>query len=199
MIGDYRIVGFLGAGGMGSVYHGVHTKIDRPAAIKVLSNPADGSTFKERFFNEARVQSSLQHPNIATLYDFQVSASGDDLFIVMEFVDGETLDAFIGRRHFAVEDALVTFRSICEAAKFMHENNVVHRDIKPQNIKISSKGVVKMLDFGIAKDAVSDGLTRVGGIVGTPNYLAPEQLIEPPASNCVKLGSPSSIGRPITS
>ena len=182
MIGDYRIVGFLGAGGMGSVYHGVHTKINRPAAIKVLSNPAIGSTFKERFFNEARVQSSLHHPNIATLYDFQESADRDELYIVMEFVDGETLDAFIVRRHFAVEDALVTFKSICEAVKFIHENNIVHRDIKPQNIKISSRGTVKMLDFGIAKDAVSNGLTRVGGIVGTPNYLAPEQLIGHPAS-----------------
>lgn len=182
MIGDYRIVGFLGAGGMGSVYHGVHTKINRPAAIKVLSNPAVGSTFKERFFNEARVQSSLHHPNIATLYDFQESRDRDELYIVMEFVDGETLDAYIVRRHFAVEDALLTFKSICEAVKFIHENNIVHRDIKPQNIKISSRGTVKMLDFGIAKDAVSDGLTRVGGIVGTPNYLAPEQLIGHPAS-----------------
>ncbi len=173
MIGDYRIVGFLGAGGMGSVYHGIHTKIDRPAAIKVLSSPAAGSTFKERFFNEARVQSSLHHPNIATLFDFQESPSRDELYIVMEYVDGETLDALIDRKYFAVEDALVTFKSICEAVKFIHENNIVHRDIKPQNIKISSKGTVKMLDFGIAKDAVSSGLTRVGGIVGTPNYLVP--------------------------
>jgi serine/threonine protein kinase len=182
MVGDYRIVGFLGAGGMGSVYQGIHTKLNRPAAIKVLSNPADGSTFKERFFNEARVQSSLHHPNIATLFDFQESADRNELYIVMEFVDGESLDAFIQRRHFAVEDALATFKSICEAVKFIHENNIVHRDIKPQNIKISSRGTVKMLDFGIAKDAVSNGLTRVGGIVGTPNYLAPEQLIGHPAS-----------------
>lgn len=182
MIGDYRIVGFLGAGGMGSVYHGIHTKIDRPAAIKVLSNPSDGSTFKQRFFNEARVQSSLHHPNIATLYDFQESADGNDLFIVMEYVDGDTLDVLIDQRRFAVEDALLTFKSICEAVKFIHENNIVHRDIKPQNIKVSSKGAVKMLDFGIAKDAVSDGLTRVGGIVGTPNYLAPEQLFGHSAS-----------------
>ncbi|MEQ1762880.1 MAG: serine/threonine-protein kinase [Pyrinomonadaceae bacterium] len=181
-IGDYRIVGFLGAGGMGSVYHGIHTKIDRPAAIKVLSDTTHGTTFKERFFNEARVQSSLHHPNIATLFDFQESADGNELFIAMEYVDGETLDALIERRSLAVEDALVTFKSICEAVKFIHENNIVHRDIKPQNIKISSKGVVKMLDFGIAKDAISDGLTRIGGIVGTPNYLAPEQLMGQPAS-----------------
>jgi serine/threonine protein kinase len=180
-IGDYQIVGFLGAGGMGSVYHGVHTKINRSAAIKILSNVASSSNFKERFFNEARLQSSLHHPNIATLYDFQ--ESGDLLFIVMEYVDGETLDALIGRRYFAVEDAVITFESICDAVAFIHSNNIVHRDIKPQNIKLASNGMVKLLDFGIAKGEISHGLTRVGGVIGTPNYLAPEQLSGQPATS----------------
>lgn len=173
-LGDYRIVGFLGAGGMGAVYHGVHNKIGRAAAIKVLSDVAGNTTFKERFFNEARLQSSLHHPNIATLYDFQ--ESGDLLYIVMEYVDGETLDPLISRKHFAVEDALRTFESICDAVSFIHTNNIVHRDIKPQNIKVASNGKVKLLDFGIAKGDLSKGLTRIGGIIGTPNYLAPEQL-----------------------
>ena len=179
-IGEYDIVGFLGAGGMGTVYHGVHAKINRSAAIKILSEVAINSTFKERFFNEARLQSSLHHPNIATLYDFQ--ESGDVLFIVMEYVDGETLDALISRRYFAVEDALVTFESICDAVAFIHSNDIVHRDIKPQNIKLASNGMVKLLDFGIAKGSVSHGLTRVGGVIGTPNYLAPEQLSGEPAT-----------------
>ncbi len=179
-IGEYDIVGFLGAGGMGSVYHGVHTKINRPAAIKILSEVATNSNFTERFFNEARLQSSLHHPNIATLYDFQ--ESGDVLFIVMEYVDGETLDTLISRRYFAVEDALTTFESICDAVAFIHSNNILHRDIKPQNIKLSSNGMVKLLDFGIAKGAVSHGLTRVGGVIGTPGYLAPEQLSGNPAT-----------------
>ena len=179
-IGDYKIVGFLGAGGMGSVYHGIHTKIDRPAAIKILSNIATSSNFVERFFNEARLQSSLHHPNIATLYDFQ--ESGELLFIVMEYVDGETLDALISRRYFAVEDALTTFESVCDAVAFIHGNNIVHRDIKPQNIKLASNGMVKLLDFGIAKGEVSNGLTRVGGVIGTPTYLAPEQLSGQPAT-----------------
>ena len=173
-LADYRIVGFLGAGGMGSVYHAVHSKIERPVAIKVLSDVADNSSFRERFFNEARLQSRLHHPNIATLYDFQ--EVGDLVYIVMEFVDGETLDALISRGYFAVEEALKTFESICEAVGFIHSHNIVHRDIKPQNIKLSSIGTIKMLDFGIAKGAINQGLTRVGGVVGTPNYLSPEQL-----------------------
>lgn len=179
-VGEYEIVGFLGAGGMGSVYHGIHKKINRSAAIKVLSESATSTNFKERFFNEAQLQSSLHHPNIATLYDFQESR--DVLFIVMEYVDGETLDALVSRRAFAVEDALSTFGSVCDAVGFIHSNNIVHRDIKPQNIKLSSSGKVKLLDFGIAKGEVSHGLTRVGGVIGTPNYLAPEQLLGQPAS-----------------
>jgi hypothetical protein len=174
-LGDYRIIGFLGQGGMGAVYHAVHNKIGRAAAIKVLAEPPGSTTFKERFFNEARVQSSLHHPNIATLYDFQ--ESGNLLYIVMEFVDGETLEPMIRRRSFAVEDALKTFESISSAVEFIHKNGIVHRDIKPQNVKVRSDGVVKLLDFGIAKGAISQQLTRVGGIIGTPNYLAPEQLL----------------------
>lgn len=173
-LGDYRIVGFLGAGGMGSVYHAVHSKIDRPVAIKVLSDVVENPSFRERFFNEARLQSRLHHPNIATLYDFQ--EAGNLVYIVMEFIDGETLDGLIKQRYFAVEEALKTFETICEAISFVHGNNIVHRDIKPQNIKMSSTGTIKMLDFGIAKGAVNQGLTRVGGVVGTPNYLSPEQL-----------------------
>lgn len=173
-LADYRIVGFLGAGGMGSVYHAVHSKIDRPVAIKVLSDVVENPSFRERFFNEARLQSRLHHPNIATLYDFQ--EVGDLVYIVMEFVDGETLDGLIRQRYFAVEEALKTFETICEAVAFIHGNSIVHRDIKPQNIKMSSTGTIKMLDFGIAKGAINQDLTRVGGVVGTPKYLSPEQL-----------------------
>lgn len=173
-VGEYQIVGFLGAGGMGSVYQGVHSKINRAAAIKVLASAGKDSTNARRFFNEARLQSSLQHSNIATLYDFQETA--ERLFIVMEYVDGETLENLIKRRYFSVEDALKTFESICEAVAFIHGNDIIHRDIKPQNIKLTSTGKIKLLDFGIAKDSFSQGLTRIGGVIGTPHYLAPEQL-----------------------
>lgn len=173
-IGDYVIRGFLGAGGMGEVYQGVHTRINRLAAIKVLSRYANNQMFITRFLNEARVQSSLHHPNIATLYDFK--EINNQLFIFMEFADGETLEDLIKRRFFAVEDALRTFEAVCEAVAFMHRNGIIHRDIKAQNIKLTPSGAVKLLDFGIAKDAASQRLTKVGGMIGTPHYLAPEQM-----------------------
>ncbi len=173
-IGDYEIIGFLGAGGMGQVFHGVHTKLGRGAAIKILSTTADNSTFTERFFNEARLQSSLHHPNIATLYDFK--EIDGQLIIFMEYADGECLDDMIKRRAFTVEDALRTFEAVCDAVAFIHGNGIVHRDIKAQNIKLTTGKKVKLLDFGIAKDDASLKLTRADGVIGTPTYLAPEQL-----------------------
>lgn len=165
---------------MGEVYLGVHAKINRSAAIKVLSNYANNPMFITRFFNEARVQSSLQHPNIAALYDFQ--EINNQLYIFMEYADGERLEDLIARRAFTVEDALITFESICEAIAFIHRNGIVHRDIKAQNVKLTSTGAVKLLDFGIAKDAASQRLTKIGGLIGTPHYLAPEQLTGKEAS-----------------
>ncbi len=173
-IGSYTIDAFLGAGGMGEVYRGVQTNINRTAAIKVLKNLRNNESVTKRFYNEARVQSNLNHPNIAALYDFQ--EIGGQLCIFMEYVDGESLDNLIERRFFAVEDALRTFQTICEAVAFTHRNGIVHRDIKSQNIKLDSKGAIKLLDFGIAKDSESVKLTKTGGVIGTPNYISPEQL-----------------------
>lgn len=180
MIGEYRIAGFLGAGGMGEVYHGIHNKIGRSAAIKVLSDAAFDQSFTTRFLNEARLQSTLSHPNIATLYDF--SEIGNQLFIFMEFIDGESLEDLIEHRAFTVEDSVKTFRSICEAIGFIHSHGIIHRDIKSQNIKLTRNGTVKLLDFGIAKDSASHSLTQTGGVIGTPGYLAPEQLDGKPAT-----------------
>ncbi len=174
MIGEYRVVRFLGAGGMGEVYHGVHAKLNRPAAIKVLNQTAADESFTSRFFNEAQLQASLHHPNVAALYDF--SEINGQLFIFMEFIDGESLEDLVARRAFTVEDSLKTFQSVCDAIAFIHRNGIVHRDIKSQNIKLTADGKVKMLDFGIAKGAKSQNLTQVGGVIGTPHYLAPEQL-----------------------
>ncbi len=174
MLGDYRVIGFLGEGGMGEVYKGIHTRLERAAAIKVLNSTALSGSLSSRFHNEAKLQSSLQHPNIAALYDFQ-DINGQ-LCIFMEFVDGECLDELIERNFFAVEDALEVFQSIVEAVSFTHSNGIIHRDIKSQNIKLTAGGVPKLLDFGIAKGEASSNLTREGGVIGTPNYIAPEQL-----------------------
>lgn len=180
-IGDYTIQGFIGAGGMGEVYYAVHEKLNRPAAIKILTGMSSlNQSFKTRFFNEARLQASIHHPNIAALYDFQ--ERGDRLFIFMEYVDGECLEDLIERRVFSVEDSLRVFAEICEAVAYIHANGIVHRDIKALNIKLTASGMAKLLDFGIAKDAYSHNLTHTGKIIGTPHYLAPEQLEGAPAS-----------------
>jgi len=180
IIVEYRITRFLGEGGMGEVYQGVHAKLNRPAAIKVLSQSASDASFTSRFFNEAQLQASLHHKNVAALYDF--SEINGQLFIFMEFVDGESLEDLVSRRAFTVEDALKTFTGICEAIAFIHSHGIIHRDIKAQNVKLSSNGTVKMLDFGIAKSAASHDLTQAGGVVGTLHYLAPEQLNGQPAN-----------------
>ena len=174
VIGEYRVTGFLGEGGMGLVYRGMHEKLGRAAAIKILRTTGQDENFKTRFFNEARLQAGLHHPNIATLYDFR--EEGDQLVIIMELVDGECLEDLIARRAFTVDETLTVFSSICEAISFIHQNGVIHRDIKAANAKLTSSGVLKLLDFGIAKDSSSHGLTQTGGVIGTPNYLSPEQL-----------------------
>jgi len=174
LIGEYRVTSFLGEGGMGEVYLGVHEKLGRKAAIKILGASATDASFKTRFFNEARLQASLHHPNIATLYDFQ--EQDEQLLIFMEYVDGESLEDIIERRSFTIGETLTVFTAICEAVGYIHKNGIIHRDLKSQNVKLTSAGTVKLLDFGIAKDASSHGLTQTGGVIGTPNYLSPEQL-----------------------
>ncbi len=174
MIGDYVVQGFIGVGGMGEVYKGVHRRLNRAAAIKVLNSGSLNESLITRFNNEARVHSTLHHPNIATVYDFQ--EIDGRLCIFMEFVGGECLEDLVKKRFFAVDEALRVFRSVVDAVAFAHSNGIIHRDIKAQNIKLTENGVPKLLDFGIAKDSVSSNLTKTGGIIGTPSYLAPEQL-----------------------
>lgn len=180
-IGEYRVVGFIGQGGMGEVYHFYHERLSRSVAVKVLSqNIFIQDDHKTRFINEARLHSRLQHPNIANFIDFQ--EVGTDLLIFMEFVDGEGLQSLIKRKFFSVEESLRHFESIVEAISYVHSNGIIHRDIKVENIKLTINGVPKLLDFGIAKDPFSQNLTKVGGLLGTPNYLAPEQFENKPAS-----------------
>lgn len=174
IIGEYRLVSFIGAGGMGEVYRAEHNKIGRMAAVKVLTQTL-GAGFVERFFNEARIQASLQHPNIATLYDF-LEVNGQPC-IIMEYIDGVTLAERV-RPHGALplDEALNIFYPIVEAINYVHQHGVIHRDIKSSNIKISSGGQIKLLDFGIAKGQMSPGLTETGSVIGTLEYMSPEQL-----------------------
>ena len=174
-IGDYRLVDYIGAGGMGEVYRGVHSKIGRVVAIKVLTQSVPGSSWVARFQNEARIQASLHHHNIATLYDF-LELNGQPC-IVMEYVDGQTVHERI--KSFGIlpiQEALYILQAVSEAIHYVHSHGVVHRDIKSNNIKIGSTGEVKLLDFGIAKSVDTPSLTMTGDVVGTLEYLSPEQV-----------------------
>ncbi len=175
-IGEYRVVDFLGAGGMGEVYRAVHSKIGRVVAVKLLTQTVRNATFVERFLNEARIQANLNHPNIVTLYDF-LEVNGQPC-IVMEYIEGQSLDEFIqSRGMLSVPEALRIFQLTVEAMEYVHLRGIVHRDIKPNNIRISNAGEVKLLDFGIAKSGTTPQLTVTGAFIGTLQYLSPEQIM----------------------
>jgi serine/threonine-protein kinase len=179
LVGEYRLVDFLGAGGMGEVYRGVHPKIGRVVAIKVLTARTDRG-LSERFVNEARIQSRLRHRGVAALYDFAEVAGCP--CIVMEYVAGQTLDEYVGARgRLAPREALSIFEQVVEAVSYVHQNAIIHRDIKSNNIKVGADGAAKLLDFGIAKGDTSPNLTLAGDVIGTLNYLSPEQLKGRPA------------------
>jgi serine/threonine protein kinase/Tol biopolymer transport system component len=177
-LGPYRIESFLAAGGMGEVYRATDTRLHRDVAIKVSA-----ARFSERFEREARVIASLNHPHICQLYDVGPN------FLVMELVEGPTLADRIKQGALPLDEALGIARQIAEALEAAHEKGRVHRDLKPANIKITPEGVVKVLDFGLAKAAEEPSATvnpsdsptqtitptRAGVILGTAAYMSPEQ------------------------
>ncbi len=175
MIGPYQLAELVGAGGMGEVYRAVHLPTRRTVAVKVLTSAAGLPGVAERFQNEARVQAAMRHPNIAVLYEL-LEEHGTPC-IAMEFVDGETLEQRLRRTgSIPIEEALALTAAVVDAVGYLHGRGVIHRDIKTANVKVSSAGVVKLLDFGIAKGPDSPALTRTGNIIGTLQSLAPEQL-----------------------
>jgi eukaryotic-like serine/threonine-protein kinase len=181
LIGEYRIVESLGAGGMGEVYKAVHTHLGRIIAIKVLSpGLADGPALR-RFYSEAGIQASLKHSGVAEylgFYEYQGRPC-----ILMEYVDGETVASLVRRRGaLPAAEAVRILREIAEVAANFHAQGVVHRDLKSNNVKINLAGRVKVLDFGIARVERSDRLTRAGAVIGTPSALAPEQVRGEPAT-----------------
>jgi serine/threonine-protein kinase len=180
LIGEYRLAESLGAGGMGEVYKAVHTHLGRVIAVKVLSpNLTDGPAL-QRFYNEASIQASLRHPSVAEYLGFHEYQGRP--CILMEYVDGETLAAIIQRRGpLPPPEAAGILRDIASAIAHFHAQGVVHRDLKTGNIKITTSGQVKILDFGIARHQRSDRLTHLGAVVGTTEFLAPEQVRGEPA------------------
>lgn len=174
-IGDYRLVDFIGAGGMGEVYRAIQSKLGRVVAIKVLRPESINENVIQRFQNEACILASLNHPGISTLYDF-IEVNGQHC-IIMEYVDGWSLSERIAAYGpLPPAEALAVFKSVAEAIGYIHHHGIVHRDIKPNNIKINSAGAAKLLDFGIAKTLSGPGLTLAGDVIGTLQYLSPEQL-----------------------
>lgn len=179
-IAHYRCVDFLGAGGMGEVYRAVDTRSGRVVALKLLTSARDPS-FIERFRNEARIHATLRHPGIAAMYEF-LELPGSPPCIAMEYVEGETLETRLRRRGAPSFDSSLRYAiALVEAVGAMHRDGILHRDIKSSNIRISGQGVLKLLDFGIAKGPGSPALTADGSVIGTLQSLAPEQLAGVPA------------------
>src|SRR5215467_11072570 len=186
-LGPYKVLAQAGAGGMGEVYKAADTRLNRTVAIKVL--PAHFSAdaeMKQRFDREAQTIGALNHPNICTLYD--VGQQDGTEFLVMEYLEGETLASRIARGPLPLEEALKVAIAIADALDKAHGQGVTHRDLKPGNVMLSSSGA-KLLDFGLAKlsppvpDARSTpdaptaaNSTVTGAVFGTMPYMAPEQL-----------------------
>ncbi|HEY7697375.1 MAG TPA: protein kinase [Vicinamibacteria bacterium] len=177
--GRYHIVERLSTGAIGGVYKALDTILDRPVAVKCinLDTPfADHSPdeLRERFVREARIAARLQHPNIVTIYD--IVATSDRGFIIMEFIEGQSLESLLGeRKRLPMPDALHVLSQLAGALDYAHSRNVVHRDVKPVNILVSPSLWVWVTDFGIAKSELSTNLTMAGGVLGTPDYMSPEQ------------------------
>jgi serine/threonine-protein kinase len=186
--GHYEVQEKLGHGGMGEVYRALDKNLGRQVAIKIL--PAEFSTDPERlarFEREAKLLATLNHPNIAAVYGFE-EAKGLR-FLVLELVEGETLQTRLDRGTLAMDEALETCRQVAEGLEAAHERGVVHRDLKPGNIMITPEGKVKVLDFGLARaytgettgidiansPTITAQMTEPGVILGTAAYMSPEQ------------------------
>jgi serine/threonine protein kinase/Flp pilus assembly protein TadD len=187
---QYLIVEKAGEGGMGVVWKARDTRLDRDVALKVLPERITDSLGRERFAREAKSASALNHPNIVTIYEIDSHAGVD--FIAMEFIRGETLAQRLSRGPVAIAEAIDYATHIADALACAHDAGIVHRDLKPGNIMISSAGVLKVLDFGLAKAGAPQSdpeiaqtptyapLTMDGFAVGTPDYMSPEQALGDP-------------------
>ncbi len=176
---QFEVLELIGRGGMGSVYRARQRSLDREVAIKVLpSQLVDEPGFADRFAREAQALARLNHPHIVTIYDF--GRTEGHCYLIMEYVTGVNLRQLLEQRRLEPAEALVLVPQLCDALQYAHDHGIVHRDIKPENILIDARGQVKVADFGLAKlkqrDDTGAPLTAPMQVMGTPRYMAPEQV-----------------------
>lgn len=177
-----EVVELLGQGGMGMVFKARQTSLDRHVALKVINAKSElKDAFEVRFSREAKALASLNHPDIVTVHDF--GKSDDYFYLIMEYVDGVNLRDLLEGQKISAREALEIIPQICDALQYAHDQGVVHRDIKPENILIDKNGRVKLADYGLAKlvkgETSGPNLTRTHHVMGTPHYMAPEQVEKP--------------------
>jgi eukaryotic-like serine/threonine-protein kinase len=180
-IGRFEITGTLGEGGMGIVYAARDTRLDRSVALKMIRRDTSDPEAAERLRREARAAATVNHPNVCQLYD--IGEADGDTFIAMELLEGESLAARLGRGPLPPAEAVQAMLATLSALEALHACGLIHRDLKPSNIFLTAHGV-KILDFGLARsievEAGETRLTMAGTVVGTPQYMAPEQLTGQP-------------------
>jgi len=200
-IGPYELDSLLGRGGMGAVYlaHRVDGQFEQRVAVKLIDMPLATNHFRERFRMERQILAGLVHPSIARLLDGGVTENGD-LYLVMEYVDGVSITRYCTERGKSIRERLALFKRVCDAVQFAHQNLVVHRDLKPDNILVTAEGHPRLLDFGTAKilssaplagEELGGDLTRQGFYSFTPQFASPEQVLGNPittASDTYSLG-----------
>ena len=192
-IDKYEVLEKVGEGGMATVYLGRHNTLKRIVAIKVLHPHLSASTRNRlRFAREARAIEHLDHDNILQIFDYSGSDT-EDCFIVTEFVQGRTLSALLQERGMIPSElAAIIGVHLCEALAYAHKSGIIHRDLKPENVMLRDDGVVKLMDFGIARFLDESTVTMTGALIGSPAYMSPEQALEKPVdsrSDLFSLGS----------
>ncbi len=182
-LGPYRITRKLGRGGMGAVFEGVHVDTGQHAAVKLLSAAlADDDDFRDRFQGEIETLRKLRHDNIVQLFGF--GEQDEHLFYAMELVEGDSLEQELGRgRRFDWREVTRLSLDMCKALRHAHDRGIIHRDIKPANLLLSKQGVIKLSDFGISRFFGNVRLTAAGSIIGTAEYMAPEQAAGKPVDH----------------
>src|SRR5881394_1058731 len=192
----YRLDSRIASGGMGEVWRGTDTVLDRLVAVKLLRQErADDTVFRSRFETEAQHAAGLHHPGVTQVFDFGAGDARHAPYLVMEYVDGKPLSALLRpAQPMDPAPAARLIAAVADALGAAHVQGIVHRDVKPANILVTHDQQVKITDFGIARAAGSVALTRTGEVLGTPQYISPEQAEGKPATPASDVYSLGAVG-----